>query len=52
MKSSGKSFLRAQRYCIPEMAQAVLHLDLVKCKNHPGSAGFEGMKGSWSVAEA
>ena len=22
------------------------------CKNHPGSTGFEGFKGSWRVAEA
>jgi hypothetical protein len=25
---------------------------LVKRKNHPGSTGFEGFKGSWRVAEA
>ena len=22
------------------------------CKNHPGGTGFEGMKGSWTAAEA
>jgi hypothetical protein len=30
----------------------VLQLDLVMCKSHPGSTGFEGMKGSWRAAEA
>ena len=29
----------------------MLQLDLVMCKNHPGGAGFEGMKGSWRAAE-
>jgi hypothetical protein len=30
----------------------MLQLDLVMCNNHPGSTGFEGMKGSWRSAEA
>jgi len=30
----------------------VLQLYLVMCKSHPGDTGFEGMKGSWRVAEA
>ena len=30
----------------------MLWLDLVMCKSHPGSTGFEGRKGSWRAAEA
>ena len=30
----------------------MLQLDLVICKNHPGGAGLEGMKGSQRPAEA
>jgi hypothetical protein len=52
--SSGKSFLKAQRGCVPEMAKVVLLLQrhLLICKGHPGGTGFEGMKGSHKAAEA
>jgi hypothetical protein len=52
--SFGKSFLRAQRGCVPEIAKVVflLQQDLVMCKGHPGGTGFEGMKGSRRAAEA
>jgi hypothetical protein len=52
--SSGKCFLKAQRGCVPEIAKVVLLLqrDLVMWKSHPGSTGFEGMKGSLRAAEA
>ena len=30
----------------------MLQLDWVMCKDHPGSIGFEGMKGSWRAVEA
>ena len=30
----------------------MLQLNLVMCKNHPDSTGFEGMKESWRAAEA
>jgi hypothetical protein len=51
--SSGKCFLKAQRGCVPEIAQVVLLLqwDLVMCKGHPGGTGFEGMKGSCRAAD-
>jgi hypothetical protein len=34
------------------MVVPVLWLDLVMCKNYPGGAGYEGMKGSRRAAEA
>jgi hypothetical protein len=51
--SSGKSFLKAQRGCVPEIAKVLLLLqwDLVMCKGHTGGTGFEGMKGSHRAAE-
>ena len=54
MTSSGKCFLKAQRGCVPEIAKVVLLLqrDLVMCKGHPSSTGFECMKESCRTAEA
>ena len=54
MTSSGKCFLKALRGCVPEIAKVALLLqwDLVMCKGHPGSSGFEGMKGSRRAVEA
>jgi hypothetical protein len=53
MISSGKCFLKAQRSCVPEIANVVLLLqrNLVMCEGHPGGTGFEGMKGSRRAAE-
>ena len=54
MTSSGKCFLKAQRDCVPEIANVVLLLqwDLVMCKGHPGGTGFGGMKELSRAAEA
>jgi hypothetical protein len=51
---SWKPFVRAQRICVPEIARVVpgAAAELVVCKNHPGSTGFECMKQSWTAAEA
>jgi hypothetical protein len=45
VNSSGKYFLRSPGNCVPEIAK-------VAYKSYPGGTGFDGTKGSWSIAEA